>query len=776
MDVPRARVRRAPSCGRTVSWERPRPTTDRRPTDDDDDDARGCSRRVARPRARSSRAGAIAVRARSRSMRVRADADEGDARRDDERTRAARDDEDARWSSTDGDDGEWNTAELHRKLKNLNVHNSTSSSDTPSDPRSSKSGVGSTESGSTSERAGTTPTGVLPSSSGGAKITSKMTTKEVQLGEKKFDSLNQYILIKDLGSGSHSKVKLAMNQQDNQLYAVKWTHARTNSWKAVRKEIAVLKKLHHPNIRTLHEVIDDEFAKELILVLEYCQTGPIFTRFNKEPVEEETLLRYARDVVLGLDYLHSLRIAHMDLKPENMLLCTDGSVKLADFGVSFIHDLVASDGVEKRLVGTPAFLAPEVLSEAGYDPFKADVWSLGVCFYNMALAKLPFKGKTVYQIVADARSSGLTFEPDHQLSEDLIDLLHQMLRVDFKQRLDIAGVMQHPWITRKGKEPLARPLTELPHQIVEVTEEEVASAVRTDPLAALLQPAFNLVEFKDGEILMRKGAIGEVMYFINKGECDVLMDAVGVDLDTIDLENESDVLVVRQPGEIVGEIAFLKALQGIRDESYVHGYRTATVRAKGRVECLAVNLQDMCTALGKDETSRVRLVRSASFKLDQNEEVRLQLIERTSRASVDSERIEQRAFTPNRTIRILYAEDSMPTQMIVKAFLRKLGNIDVTIAADGKKALDAHSAAHSKFDMVLMDCQMPVMDGLEATRRIRALDSSKSKVPIVGVSSGVEGMSEKECLAIGMDDFVSKPLNMQKLVDVIHKTLPSCFK
>jgi len=701
------------------------------------------------------------------------DDDDDDARRLGEGQSPGRADEDARWSSVEGDEGEWNTAELHRKLKNLNVHSSMSSSDTPSGTRSYKSVMGSTESGSTSERAGTTPTGVLPSSSVEPKITSKMTTKEVQFGEKTFDSLNQYILIKDLGSGSHSKVKLAMNQLDNQLYAIKWTHARTNSWKAVRKEIAVLKKLDHPNIRTLHEVIDDESAKELILVLEYCETGPIFTRFNHVPVEEETLLRYARDVVLGLDYLHSLRIAHMDLKPENMLLCADGSVKLADFGVSFVHDMVASDGVEKRLVGTPAFLAPEVLSEAGYDPFKADVWSLGVCFYNMALAKLPFKGKTVFQIATDARSGTLAFDADRQLSEEFIDLLRKMLFVDVKQRLDIAGVMHHPWITRNGKEPLARPLTELPHQIVEVTEEEIASAVRTDPLAALLQPVFNLVEFKDGDILMRKGAIGEVMYFINKGECDVLMDAVGVDLDTIDLVNESDVLVVRQPGEIVGEIAFLKALQGIRDESYVHGYRTATVRAKGRVECLAVNLRDMCIALGKDETSRVRLVRSASFKLDQNEEVRLQLIERTSRASVDSGRAEHGAFMPNRTIRILYAEDSMPTQMIVKAFLRKLGNIDVTIAADGKKALDAVSATDSEFDMILMDCQMPVMDGLEATRRIRALGSSK--IPIVGVSSGVQGMSEKECLAIGMDDFVPKPLNMQKLVDIIHKTLPTCF-
>lgn len=124
---------------------------------------------------------------------------------------------------------------------------------------------------------------------------------------------------------------------------------------------------------------------------------------------------------------------------------------------------------------------------------------------------------------------------------------------------------------------------------------------------------------------------------------------------------------------------------------------------------------------------------------------------------------------------MLYAEDSMPTQMIVKAFLRKLGDVDVTIAADGKKALDAHKSMNSNFDLILMDCQMPVMDGLEATTRIRELDSAKSVVPIVGVSSGVEGMSEKECRDVGMNDFVLKPLNVRKLTDVIRKTLPELF-
>ena len=103
-------------------------------------------------------------------------------------------------------DGIWNTAELHQRLMHLNVHSSTSSTSSrkSGDPSASGDGLQTTTSGSARGAGASsgTPTGVLPT-----KLTSKMTTKEVKFGAQSFDSLNQYILIKDLGRGSHSKVK-----------------------------------------------------------------------------------------------------------------------------------------------------------------------------------------------------------------------------------------------------------------------------------------------------------------------------------------------------------------------------------------------------------------------------------------------------------------------------------------------------------------------------------------------------------------------------------------
>ena len=311
-----------------------------------------------------------------------------------------------------------------------------------------------------------TPPQVANRRLGSLKLTPSVQKLSIIMDDKEHEQLNQYIMIKDLGRGAHAKVKLGLNKMDNNLYALKIRNERVRvAEAAVRKEIAILKKLSHPHVLKLHEVIDDTVSNELILVLEYAPGGPIFTRFNRVPLSEKVLHGYARDIVLGLDYLHSLEIAHMDLKPENMLKMADG-VKLCDFGVSVDSELT---GVTRstRLAGTPAFLAPEMLDETGYDPMPSDVWSLGVCLYNMATARLPFTGKTVFQIVAMAKSTELKFPdedadaivnattvpspPPPKLSNLLKDMLRKMLVVDPKERISIAGMMEHPWVTEEGK-------------------------------------------------------------------------------------------------------------------------------------------------------------------------------------------------------------------------------------------------------------------------------------------------------------------------------------
>ena len=639
-----------------------------------------------------------------------------------------------------------------------------------------------------------TPPKVANRRLGSLKLTPSVQKLSIIMDDKEHEQLNQYIIIKDLGRGAHAKVKLGLNKMDNNLYALKIRNERVRvAEAAVRKEIAILKKLSHPHVLKLHEVIDDTVSNELILVLEYAPGGPIFTRFNRVPLSEKVLHGYARDIVLGLDYLHSLEIAHMDLKPENMLKMADG-VKLCDFGVSVDSELT---GVTRstRLAGTPAFLAPEMLDETGYDPMPSDVWSLGVCLYNMATARLPFTGKTVFQIVAMAKSTELKFPdedadaivnattvpspPPPKLSNLLKDMLRKMLVVDPKERISIAGMMEHPWVTEEGKKPLGRPRTKSPSMKLEVTEEDIDNAVRTNPLAAILQPAFRIERFKDGEVLMRKGEVGDRMYFINKGECEVLMDALleaaaMVDDSSSKNNDNEDVLCIRYAGEIVGELAFLTAIEKRKDKKTPGvGYRNATVRAKGEVECLAVTVTDMLEALEFDESSRASVVEVAEYRNRQTEEV----IQQIAESKLDDAKHSKPVLNIEKTLRILYAEDSLPTQMIVKALMRKIGKVELTIASNGREAVDVCKKLEKKeelFDLILMDCQMPVMDGLEATREIRKLENADgyfANIPIVAVSSGIISMTQDICKEAGMDKYVMKPLSQKLLVDTLMNAL-----
>jgi [calcium/calmodulin-dependent protein kinase] kinase len=681
--------------------------------------------------------------------------------------------------------------------KKMKTSGSANNNEEENDRNSLSSNTGSSTSSTSSTNYNAqmkTPPQVANRRLGSLKLTPSVQKLSIIMDDKEHEQLNQYIMIKDLGRGAHAKVKLGLNKMDNNLYALKIRNERVRvAEAAVRKEIAILKKLSHPHVLKLHEVIDDTVSNELILVLEYAPGGPIFTRFNRVPLSEKVLHGYARDIVLGLDYLHSLEIAHMDLKPENMLKMADG-VKLCDFGVSVDSELT---GVTRstRLAGTPAFLAPEMLDETGYDPMPSDVWSLGVCLYNMATARLPFTGKTVFQIVAMAKSTELKFPdedadaivnattvpspPPPKLSNLLKDMLRKMLVVDPKERISIAGMMEHPWVTEEGKKPLGRPRTKSPSMKLEVTEEDIDNAVRTNPLAAILQPAFRIERFKDGEVLMRKGEVGDRMYFINKGECEVLMDALleaaaMVDDSSSKNNDNEDVLCIRYAGEIVGELAFLTAIEKRKDKKTPGvGYRNATVRAKGEVECLAVTVTDMLEALEFDESSRASVVEVAEYRNRQTEEV----IQQIAESKLDDAKHSKPVLNIEKTLRILYAEDSLPTQMIVKALMRKIGKVELTIASNGREAVDVCKKLEKKeelFDLILMDCQMPVMDGLEATREIRKLENADgyfANIPIVAVSSGIISMTQDICKEAGMDKYVMKPLSQKLLVDTLMNAL-----
>jgi CheY-like chemotaxis protein len=116
--------------------------------------------------------------------------------------------------------------------------------------------------------------------------------------------------------------------------------------------------------------------------------------------------------------------------------------------------------------------------------------------------------------------------------------------------------------------------------------------------------------------------------------------------------------------------------------------------------------------------------------------------------------------------RVLLAEDNLVNQKVAVAMLRKLG-CTTDVASNGQEAIDA--LGQHRYDLVLMDCQMPIIDGFEATRRIRsgASGSAAQEVPIVALTAHAMRGDREACLASGMDDYVVKPLDMARLQEVI---------
>ena len=273
---------------------------------------------------------------------------------------------------------------------------------------------------------------------------------------------NEYKVLQELGCGAYSKVKLVM--KDNIKYAMKIIDKKelkkkkifkqdkdgnvivTNLLKDALKEIAILKKLDHPNIIKLYEILHNYQKEKIYLIMEYAEYGDIVeydedsgifsinkhvsdsynknkdtdknkkSFIGKKYYSEKDIMSFCKHIVLGLDYLHKNGIIHHDIKPNNILLCKKGICKITDFNFSSILDNLNVDNIGQNSDSADNFKAPETLvdkNENGdenteekekldkktdkdndekkiYRGKPLDIWALGVTLYIIAYLKFPF--------------------------------------------------------------------------------------------------------------------------------------------------------------------------------------------------------------------------------------------------------------------------------------------------------------------------------------------------------------------------------------------------
>ncbi|XVF52468.1 hypothetical protein PTKIN_Ptkin05aG0020400 [Pterospermum kingtungense] len=282
----------------------------------------------------------------------------------------------------------------------------------------------------------------------------------------------RYEPLKELGSGNFGVARLVRDKKTKELVAVKYIERGKKIDENVQREIINHRSLRHPNIIRFKEVLLT--PTQLAIVMEYAAGGELFERIcSAGRFSEDEARFFFQQLISGVSYCHSMQICHRDLKLENTLL--DGSptprLKICDFGYSKSAVLHSQP---KSTVGTPAYIAPEVLSRKEYDGKIADVWSCGVTLYVMLVGAYPFEDpedprnfrKTIGRIMSVQYSI-----PDYvRVSADCRHLLSRIFVANPAKRITIPEIKQHPWF-----------LKNLPKELVEIEKTNFAESERDQP-------------------------------------------------------------------------------------------------------------------------------------------------------------------------------------------------------------------------------------------------------------------------------------------------------
>ena len=259
---------------------------------------------------------------------------------------------------------------------------------------------------------------------------------------------DDYVVIKDIGSGTYSKVQLVQHKINLSIRAMKVIKKKkkkgTNQTNEhdVYKEVNLLIKMDHPNIVKIFEFYNGE--KEYYLIMEYCEGGELFDKIVKSNLTEIQCAYIMYQIISAVNYCHKMKIIHRDLKPENILIKKDEDgfyrVKVCDFGTSKAFKI---GDTEKQLVGSAYYIAPEVIQKK-YN-LKCDLWSCGVIMFVLLTKKPPFGGRNDAIIMQNIQIGKYKEHLLDEYSPYAKELVALLLEKNIKKRINAEQALNHPW-------------------------------------------------------------------------------------------------------------------------------------------------------------------------------------------------------------------------------------------------------------------------------------------------------------------------------------------
>ncbi|NXX76502.1 STK36 kinase, partial [Urocolius indicus] len=305
--------------------------------------------------------------------------------------------------------------------------------------------------------------------------------------------MQKYHVLEMIGEGSFGRVYKGRRKHSAQVVALKFIPKVGRSEKELKnlqREIEIMRGLHHPNIIQMLDSFETD--KEVVVVTDYAE-GELFQILEDDgSLPEEQVQTIAAQLISALYYLHSHRILHRDMKPQNILLGKDGGIKLCDFGFAramSIHTMVLTS-----IKGTPLYMSPELVEERPYD-HTADLWSVGCILYELFVGTPPFYTSSIFQLVSLIVKDPVKWPT--AISPVFKSFLQGLLMKDPRQRLSWPELLSHPFIAGRvtviddtEEHGISNPFTtKLPPELQALKEQQAHSMAPRSGQSRILRKA-----------------------------------------------------------------------------------------------------------------------------------------------------------------------------------------------------------------------------------------------------------------------------------------------